>query len=979
MQTSATHSFRSACYRRLIRRQRLVSSARRLVSAVALASLALASANAQTVPSYVLGSPLLPLLLQAPDNGWLKVNANRYRDVWTPPDLEPLFGSVTASPATIIAAWSGFAWDSNRGDIILYGGGHANYSGNDVYRWHSSTLRWERASLPSEIRFDPVADFQAIDGVDNAPSSAHTYKNNTFLPIVDRFLTWGGAVYSRGGPYLRVSESNPTQARNTGPYLFDPNRADGNKVGGSTGSHVQRVAPHPEIVGGRMWQNRDMPKNLAGQAMPFLHRDGCSAYASENGHDVVYVGAYNFSSTDMDLYRYQVTTVADPTQDTIAKVGMFVNGGGGTSVCAYDPSRKLFVRTKSNAAPFVFWDVNAASPTNPDHVVKIDATIAGLQTWLAAQSLDIKNCGIEYDAARGTFPIWCGGTTVWDLNAPAAANTESGWTVAQRASPSRSAPPMPQNGVLGKWRYAPYYDVFVALQDINDGNVWIYKPAGWVQPNPAGNRLPSVAIASPSTGSSVAPGTSVSLTASATDSDGTVGRVEYYVNGAKIGQSSTPPYAVPYAPTLVGDYSIVAIAVDNVGGMAKSTVSLSVHANVTTATLARGSGNAVVADTFLDAWMPTTSHGNSDQLFLDSSHYAPLLRFTIFQSEGGPVPDHAVVQSATLSLYKQFYDGTLRLDPLLEAWDENRTTWSERLAGAPWNAPGAAGAGSDYAGTSDAIINVPFDPGWVQFDVTSAVQRWANSGGNFGWRITQLDSGYYAKQFDSSEFADSTRRPNLTIAYAPPSSGTPPPDNIPPPNTPPPGNVSTNVALVANGGVASASSSGGSLRQRRGQPLANGVQYVNDGERSGAGWSTGGGGWTDGTPGVFPDYVEIDFSGAKTLDHVVVYSPQDDLQNPVEPTDTMTFTQYGATAFDVQGWNGASWVTLASITGNNLVKRTVPFPALSTNRIRVVVNDVADHRSSRITEVEAWTGGSAPSPPSTPPSTQRRRRSPQGQ
>ena len=33
-----------------------------------------------------------------------------------------------------------------------------------------------------------------------------------------------------GGPYLRVSESNPTLTRTTGPYLFDPSKADGSKV-----------------------------------------------------------------------------------------------------------------------------------------------------------------------------------------------------------------------------------------------------------------------------------------------------------------------------------------------------------------------------------------------------------------------------------------------------------------------------------------------------------------------------------------------------------------------------------------------------------------------------------------------------------------------------------------------------------------------------------------------------------------------------
>jgi hypothetical protein len=243
----------------------------------------------QSIPGYVFSAPLLPLVLQMPGNGWLKANANQFSEVWTPAELEPLdLYGVTHTPSKIILAWSGFAWDSNRGDLILYGGGHANYTGNDVYRWRASTLRWERASLPSEIYNDPVAGYVAIDGVDAAPASSHTYDNNTFLPLADRFLTWGGATYNvDGGPYRRISESNPTTTRLTGPYLFDPNRADGNKVGGTTGSHVMRVAPHPEIVGGQMWENRDIPLHLAGQPMPGLYGSGCSVPVVEAGRDVV--------------------------------------------------------------------------------------------------------------------------------------------------------------------------------------------------------------------------------------------------------------------------------------------------------------------------------------------------------------------------------------------------------------------------------------------------------------------------------------------------------------------------------------------------------------------------------------------------------------------------------------------------------------------------------------------------------------------
>src|SRR5207248_4480985 len=86
-------------------------------------------ASAQTPPAYVFSSPLLPLLLQMPENSWLQANANLYSNVWTPLSLEPLDNGFPKTPSKIILPWSGFAWDSNRGDLILYGGGHANYPG----------------------------------------------------------------------------------------------------------------------------------------------------------------------------------------------------------------------------------------------------------------------------------------------------------------------------------------------------------------------------------------------------------------------------------------------------------------------------------------------------------------------------------------------------------------------------------------------------------------------------------------------------------------------------------------------------------------------------------------------------------------------------------------------------------------------------------------------------------------------------------
>ena len=80
---------------------------------------------------------------------------------------------------------------------------------------------------------------------------------------------------------------------------------------------------------------------------------------------------------------------------------------------------------------------------------------------------------------------------------------------------------------------------------------------------------------------------------------------------------------------------------------------------------------------------------------------------------------------------------------------------------------------------------------------------------------------------------------------------------------------------------------------------------------------------------------------------------QDNYSNPIEPTDTSTFSIYGLTDFTVQGWNGSPGSVLGSVTNNNLVKRTVTFTPFTTDRIRILVTKaLAD--GNRIVEIEAW-------------------------
>jgi YVTN family beta-propeller protein len=152
-----------------------------------------------------------------------------------------------------------------------------------------------------------------------------------------------------------------------------------------------------------------------------------------------------------------------------------------------------------------------------------------------------------------------------------------------------------------------------------------------------------------------------------------------------------------------------------------------------------------------------------------------------------------------------------------------------------------------------------------------------------------------------------------------------------------------NLALASNGGSATASSTDGA-----GFPVSSLI----DGDRAGRNWGNGGG-WRDATPDAYPDWVEIAFAGTKTVDTVTVYSLQDWPANAVEPTDTTTFTEFGATSFTVEAWNGSAWVQVGSVTGNNLVKRAVTFSPASTAKIRVLITGTASNRS-RLVEIEAW-------------------------
>jgi uncharacterized protein YjdB len=95
---------------------------------------------------------------------------------------------------------------------------------------------------------------------------------------------------------------------------------------------------------------------------------------------------------------------------------------------------------------------------------------------------------------------------------------------------------------------------------------------------PKPNVPPTVTLTAPSASGSYNQGTAITLSANATDNDGTVTNVEFYVSGSKVGEDATAPYSISWTPQLSGSYTITARAIDDRKG---STTSSAVVINVT--------------------------------------------------------------------------------------------------------------------------------------------------------------------------------------------------------------------------------------------------------------------------------------------------------------------------------------------------------------------------------------------------------------
>lgn len=121
---------------------------------------------------------------------------------------DPRYG--VSGPKSVVLDFSGAAFDSDNNRFFVHGGGHNSYGGNEVYQFDLITLAWIAATTPSTYIEDPEnpggSYFLTTDGT---PVSVHTYDGMQYIPGLNKFFKFGGAMWSSGN------------AGDSYAYLFD--------------------------------------------------------------------------------------------------------------------------------------------------------------------------------------------------------------------------------------------------------------------------------------------------------------------------------------------------------------------------------------------------------------------------------------------------------------------------------------------------------------------------------------------------------------------------------------------------------------------------------------------------------------------------------------------------------------------------------------------------------------------------------------
>ena len=344
--------------------------------------------------------------------GWTDLGGTRLSSVCPPNNYRGINYAFADHCSAVMQAWSGAALDTKRNRLIIWGGGHGDYSGNEVYSLNLGVAppTMTRLTEPSDFTQNPAGcpDTNTVDGT---PVSRHTYNSLVYLPTVDRVLSFGGALAPCGGPFSRktytldLSVSPPVWHAMDPVNGYDPT-SDGIAV---PDGNICAYNPTDQMV-----------------------------YCIQGGNYILQ--RYDYSTnTWTKLTPYASTVVGNATTaviDPIRQLMVFIGNASGTGV--------LKLQTISLAAGSGY------------AVTDLSSSVTG------CSALGVNYPGVTYDTARGVIAAYPNtGNTVYLFDPDTRVCTPHTF--------SGGPPAATVSGTFGRFQYVPGLGKYVlATATVND-------------------------------------------------------------------------------------------------------------------------------------------------------------------------------------------------------------------------------------------------------------------------------------------------------------------------------------------------------------------------------------------------------------------------------------------------------------------------------------------------------------------------------
>lgn len=263
-----------------------------------------------------------------------------------------------------------------------------------------------------------------------------------------------------------------------------------------------------------------------------------------------------------------------------------------------------------------------------------------------------------------------------------------------------------------------YYYVKVTQ---SDGNEAISSPV-YISGQP--NQPPVVAITNPVEGATFLSGTTIPVSADASDSDGTISKVEFYQGVVKLGEDNTAPYNYSWANVPAGNYALTAMAYDNLGASATSAI---INISVTTPSIGTVSNRISSGADDVEEGINGVVVLNSDDLELvyDTKKTGNQTVGLLFRNLGIPLGanitnayiqfavDERTTASCSLKIEGEDSDNaSIFANTAYNVSGRTRTSSNVTWVPAAWKTVGASGSGERTPDISAIIGEIVSRPNW---------------------------------------------------------------------------------------------------------------------------------------------------------------------------------------------------------------------------------------------------------------------------